>query len=87
MDEARVGSEHAPGIGAVLRGARADEEHDIGGTDALGEQVARRPQAERVAADAERQRVAFVDRAFAHHGRGDGDLCGFLERSKFLRRA
>ena len=85
MDEAGAPAATAPGIGAVLVGAVADQQDDVGLLDQRRRWRAMPPGAHEVADDAERQRMAFVDGALAH-GRGrDRQAAALLQRAPARR--
>ena len=83
MNEPRGFRIQLPAIRAVLVGARADQQDHVGIVDDRLHVARRRELAEHVAGDAERQGMAFIHRALAHHRGHHRDVAILLQRREF----
>ena len=61
-----------PAVGAILIGARADEEDDVGLADKIAHVVRAAAFAHEVADDAKRKRMGLIDASLPHHGCRNG---------------
>ncbi|MNY54461.1 hypothetical protein D3C86_1903390 [compost metagenome] len=84
MDELRVLRVQRPAVRAVLVGAIADQQHDVGAGHEILQMAARAIGAHAVGHHAERQRRGFIDRAFAHVGRAHGQRHGLRELDQLV---
>jgi hypothetical protein len=82
VNKTRGARKYRPGIRAVLCRARADQENDVGVFDERLQIAARRHAPQDISTDAERERMVFGDRTFAHDGRHHGQVRFLLERGE-----
>ena len=86
MDEARATWQQIPGIRAVLVGSIPDQQDHVGLVDERS-MVTRHPaRAHEISDDAKRERMALVDRTFAHRRGCDRQASALLQLRQLCRR-
>ena len=85
VDEAGVARVELPAVGAVLVGAAADQQDDVGLLHHVAQVFGPRPRPHDVADHAERERVRLVHTALAHDGGANRQVRRLLQRRQLAR--